>query len=974
MSPWKRLGRRKLEMFEDSDVRSTSKKKRRSLSTRIVEFGTDGKTEYSQRTGQEIKEEKCSLKEVEWGANVEVGKFQNCSATGNHEDDAVDINRKEPDGYPSNIEDNGYTSDRITMTRLEELEASLEKGEYESKDSSSEDESDKYEYHTQLSLDENRNIDEDDSENIKLDSVDNMNRVEFNRSMVTENTIISIIFLSGPHRLKRKQYKTVRNLLRIKSCEVCNHKYGRKLPCISTYHSKVQKFLDENVLPRKKIHMVKFDRSKSGSRGGCDKYRSDTEVPIAIVNPTEWSRIDYMTPTMRKLIWGKEESRDCSKFADIERTPIIQCRMKCLSQFAITGKNCIENPLKSHVKLEMKLGMDSKTLKQLEQARFESIAIENDGKYDEIAITAEVEKISYAPRICKRRHSFKANGIKHEHVDRCMSGDIVIKLKCDSSADATVTLRQVTNGENDGQRIDLAICRQKGKTEGTCSRIIYEINSIIAVDSHVFQNDNEGYPKSGTLEDGRSYFIYRFLLFSDGFNTFQSRPGSMDGVYIVVLGIPTLKRNPASCIRKVCLCPPGTDVNHIIEKIIDDLMLGSTIGTAVRHNGKEIVIFLDLVGYIGDSPALASITGTKGHSSDIPCHLCTMKKNKDNTQHLKCFINQFTDSRNPALRRTAVRTDDIFNCAKSKKYDVCEQLGIRNENSSLKKVRYVLNEAKKNVPRSKNGHPVVSCLFDEYRSAMISPDHVFLGIGSNLLELTIKYLCPGDRDLLEAGIKYLVSSGKIPLMVGVLNSTGDGVGKLTISQVYSIIYVLPYAVRLVFKNKILKNENDKRTNKENIRFQYEMQITKLVDSFCQLVQKCQYEPRHGISCESDVRWYDCQEGTKRLNDLLESVEQFELKVQRLHETDPIRASILDKPNLHRLRELVVHTIPLFRNLKHIQELILEKGHQSAKKAIRMSNQKNSQLQAMNDALIEDLLNRLYSVTSSRQKRDEFDTE
>jgi len=67
-------------------------------------------------------------------------------------------------------------------------------------------------------------------------------------------------------------------------------------------------------------------------------------------------------------------------------------------------------------------------------------------------------------------------------------------------------------------------------------------------------------------------------------------------------------------------------------------------------------------------------------------------------------------------------------------------------------------------------------------------------------------------------------------------------------------------------------------------------------------------------------------------------------------------------------------LPLFGNLKHIQELMLEKGHQQAKRSLKMSNQKNPQLQAMNDALVEDLLCRLKSLTSNLRVHGKFSAE
>ncbi len=77
---------------------------------------------------------------------------------------------------------------------------------------------------------------------------------------------------------------------------------------------------------------------------------------------------------------------------------------------------------------------------------------------------------------------------------------------------------------------------------------------------------------------------------------------------------------------------------------------------------------------------------------------------------------------------------------------------------------------------------------------------------------------------------------------------------------------------------------------------------------------------------------------------------------RLHHEISIRT--LEKPNLHRLLELMRTTLPMVGHVAHIGELSLEKAHKLLKRAIRQSNNKYSQLQAMNRAIFTDWQRRM----------------
>lgn len=128
----------------------------------------------------------------------------------------------------------------------------------------------------------------------------------------------------------------------------------------------------------------------------------------------------------------------------------------------------------------------------------------------------------------------------------------------------------------------------------------------------------------GKLRTGEHYFIYRFLFFWDGFEVQTGKPASGDGIYLLPLNLPpSCRRNP-SAVRVLSLTPPGVKGEEILDRILEDILHGSTTGFAdYDAEGTKRRIFLDLVGLIGDTPALNHYLDVVGHNALACCHLCS---------------------------------------------------------------------------------------------------------------------------------------------------------------------------------------------------------------------------------------------------------------------------------------------------------------------------------------------------------------
>ena len=626
-----------------------------------------------------------------------------------------------------------------------------------------------------------------------------------------QELLLSILLASGTNRLKRLQYCVVRRLLKDRKCSFCSlGNIGMNLPSMTKFNTIIKPYMEKTILPRKELHIVSIHTEKAGAKGGCDKYESNDSVPISIVYPSEWARLDFLTPSTRNLIWGTDNDRDPS-FSNIENTPIVKDRKNCLTHYKVTGKKTLESKLQTGTRLEMKIDHTSKTLNYLNGCGFDVVDVDDVDGRKEITVISEILKVSYASTPVQRKKEYKDENKTHKHIDKLSVGDILLDLKTENAVDAVLIFRHLMDCNLEAKRISLTICHKK--KDSKCSRRTIDVISIVGLDTN--NTEDKQNTNQGRLKDGRRYFVYRFILYSDGFNAYQSKTGSMDGIYIIVLGIPTSKRNSSTCIRKLSLCPPGTNAKDIMKFITEDIIKGTTTGITIDVDSEQVVLFLDPVAYIADTPALSSMTGTKGHNSNIPCHLCILVKGNMVETTGKFLNSRFIDSRNPSLKRSSRRIDDIIRSSKLTLKEICEVQGVNDVESCLCQLRKSLCVVQDNIPLALDGSKVLTGLFDEYRSSLISPDHVFLGLSSCVLQLLIQSFNNQQRDLLEAYIISYLKSGNIAFNTSIMKSTRTETATLTISEIYSIAYILPYAARSVLNRSNRRQLSEEQKRKRN---------------------------------------------------------------------------------------------------------------------------------------------------------------
>lgn len=232
----------------------------------------------------------------------------------------------------------------------------------------------------------------------------------------------------------------------------------------------------------------------------------------------------------------------------------------------------------------------------------------------------------------------------------------------------------------------------------------------------------------GELSDGRKYAIYRFFIYHDGFMCATGSSATANGMYIQPISLPARFRTDPNAVRIVSITPPGVSISVVLSKLRRDLIKGMTEGRVITDaNGVERVVFLHLIGFLGDTPGLNAVLDVGGHSANSFCHRCRIQKQTD-----QIFGNQFsadvswfdTSQRRTACKQIAVRDMKVPDA-------MLRALGMKVAMSEVQNELYLwcdeFYRARGDVPKTNQNVSVVHCAFDPFAGSFISPNHLLSG-------------------------------------------------------------------------------------------------------------------------------------------------------------------------------------------------------------------------------------------------------
>ena len=167
---------------------------------------------------------------------------------------------------------------------------------------------------------------------------------------------------------------------------------------------------------------------------------------------------------------------------------------------------------------------------------------------------------------------------------------------------------------------------------------------------------------TGYLDDGRRYVIYRVLLYCDDLQPHSSTTSSYGGCYMLPMGIPPAQRAGYGAVRCIGLTPPQMSTNEVLQYIVPDLVKCCTTGVQGQDpTGNPVTIFIDVLGFIGDYPAVSHALDVLGHNSRAPCHLCCFVR-QDRIGHGKLPYYGYTSeihSKSTAFSRSVQRMHNV---------------------------------------------------------------------------------------------------------------------------------------------------------------------------------------------------------------------------------------------------------------------------------------------------------------------------
>lgn len=728
---------------------------------------------------------------------------------------------------------------------------------------------------------------------------------------ICEEYILALLLTTGTARLTRDQYDSIRTILNQRNSE------KRNFPTYSTVQKNVRPFALRHMYAKSCIKLFPVEHSKAGASDGVGSYHQVGHAPVRIVKPSEWAKKDFRSTKMRKVIWKNPKGRN-HPFG-IGNMPIVKDRSNSLAPFANKSRNGTEHKVTKGMFMEVVCPRTD-----VLETSLEALGMKTSTTGEMVSFTARISSVEHIhDQECVGNNESYFMDPKHFR-----NGDVIAQVKC-RRGNAALNFRALKSDRGGDYRQRL-ICMDPENH----NTVWFPIQDVFAISPESEECKN-GLSSSGTLQCGRKYFIYHFLLYNDGF-TPNNRNGSMDGCYIIPLGIPPEQRTPSGALRRLFLCPPGISSKTVMPEVVDDIVEGSK-GIVLNDSGEEVVLFLDCVAYIGDFPAVSEMCSVMGHNAKVPCHLCMFKRRDiKEGPSFTGIINQ--DSGNIAIRRSHVRCKAIMKSNVGQ--DGLKQVGLKLSTypSPFHALSERLDAVRKHIPKNDKGVPVIHCGFDVYRSTLISPDHVFLGISQNIINACLLVLTPLERSVAETLSVDIVTSNGISITSHLFNKDKSGLKPLTISEVYSVLLFFPDVLRSTYALS---------TAKEGCKMRE--QLLDIVTEFSRLVSDTLYRPMR-TQCGKEV--VSETFFTDRIPDLRRRAQRI---VRMMTECcrDPDIRNVLDKPNVHRLVEMFQHTLPLCPNIHFILELILERGHQELKRGIKQSNFKNPQLQAMESSLAND---------------------
>jgi hypothetical protein len=814
-------------------------------------------------------------------------------------------------------------------------------------------------------------------------------------------SLFAVLLCGGTVRMTVEYYETLRETLIWQAL-----RHGKRedaLPGIRKIQRTIMPLMRRSFYARSEVVALRK------RNGGTDKVR--------IVVPSEWAILDTCTAPLFDALFGLHPSASTTSgpsfvFDDIENTPIVRHRESVVdtSSYIFVDANQQQDAAPSsripvpagpgdYIEVEFissieadsilgtETGADMQAGTKVQLAIFTIVSIwdvhneanSSSGTRQTLECFAKCRTMKPGDTVVELSPTFGDTLGEYSFIllyrfRRVVPGEAIRQLYC-------IPRRAVTGGE-----LEPALC------------VISKVRGVKLTSKCNASHPSRSFSRcTGYLEDGRRYVIYRVLLYCDDFQPHSSTTSSYGGCYMLPMGIPPAQRAGYGAVRCIGLTPPQMSTNEVLHYIVPDLVKCCTTGVQGQDpTGNPVTIFIDVLGFIGDYPAVTHALDVLGHNSRAPCHLCCFVR-QDRIGHGNLPYYGYTSeihSKSTAFSRSVQRMHNVR--AEQPNAQDLAALGFKKTfniaDFPLHTLSSALSSARGQVPVNDQNEPVVPAIFDPYRSSMVAPDHLLFGLAQDVLRGTIAMCTPQARNIADVLMRSTLNCNFLTKQMQIINPASASINAMGMSDLFAVLLIAPICFEnALHLDSLIREENDNRTDiavelEKNsgkrstvFRKQYAMppkasktsrtsspgsnasarslktaDILELLTMFQRLVRDTHFWPCSSLDGASCVEDFNENDGKTRLDILYGFAVKY---ISVLHELcvreNGVVAKYLNKPNVHRLLELYTHTIPAFGHCRHVQELLFETAHQPLKRAISRSNQRDPHIHAVTATLAND---------------------
>lgn len=813
-------------------------------------------------------------------------------------------------------------------------------------------------------------------------------------------SLFAILITCGTVRMTVQQYEVIYNLHAWASVK-------ESLPSIRTVQRNLMPAIRDFSYARSSDISLRLKHTKRSNTRLCleDSSATDTiafdtvyrdcekESLVRIVLPSEWARLDCRTATLYDAMFGRKDGIHASQqgrlcYSDIDEIPIVRSRQRFLD----TWSQIFVDPPFLHDKEPSMMRLPI----QAQDGDFISVGILQPDAFAAVIgqdqpLRIENETIGYLVAQVVGVWGIDECRPGRDDEERRQSPPFLFRSLLKNGDTVAELVPGLFEPCTNGRSIYLLVfrfCRKLGKPSRELlilprsfpdtekieknSCLAARISSVRMHKQAVADESPDCSPRTGYLKDGRKYVVYRALIYTDDFQPFTSRKGSYGGCYMLPLGLPPDERAGYAAVRCLGLTPPNVSSNEVLLHIIPDIVQCTTNGVQGKTAGGEsVTIFLDIVAYIGDYPAVSHVLDVLGHTARAPCHLCSfVRQDRIGDEGLKYYGYSTTiHGRASAFCREARRVRSVRHGESSA--SVLQLLGLKqsvNEtNCPLHVLSSALAKCRPEVPLTDCGVPVVPAVFDPYRSSMVAPDHLLAGLARDVINATVTMCTPEIRRNTESLMRDALRDHNLGRQSELISLPKAVLHTMNLSEVYAVLLVAPYCFMTSLMLKT-GGKNDVGSSSEprskiprigNKQVEQIKVLIVLIEMFQTLVGQTQYRPSAHTDGLQAVSEFNEGNGKSRLDTLFNLACAYISELHKVCTTFPkaVREH-LSKPNVHRLLELYAHSLPAFGQIGHFQELLFETAHQPLKRGIKMSNNRDPHLAAVTAVLANDWETRL----------------